>query len=1327
MQSSFSTLPSPVHVNILIPMAGDGSRFAQCGWVRPKPLIDVAGKPMIAWVFENVYSIPPGTLPLPIRFTFIVIIRREHDVKFSIAAQLKALRTEGEIKIVYAEALTEGAACTALLASHEINNAAPLFIINSDQFLEWDSHAYWAERLVHLTNEKQTGICREHGNIVCFKHPMSLNDTKWSYASVDANSEQLLDVQEKKVISDNATVGAYYFRSGEHFVQIAQQMIMANRRVNNEFYVAPVYNEGVAQGFKYTLYFCTKFWGLGVPKDLVHFLYYYVRKQRKHLEQELLQQENNRDSLEKVAGTELHSALSNLSSTSTAVASVRLIAHRGNVCGVDCAEENKPAYLLTALSSGYDVELDLWLLDNGRWYLGHDKPDYMVDFSFLTDHAEFIWIHCKNGAALHALSSRSAQRVSPLLQYFFHVNDDFTLTSNSLLWTYPDKKLFGLRSIAVMFSNPTQLAREIADGTRENIYGICADNVRDLRQILEQVGPQRPFSPCAPSLPLSLSSPSITFDYRLNGRSMAIAFDLDGVLVESKELHYEAMNDAIREIAGDQYVITRVEHENIYDGLSTNQKLMLLGRYKNLPQNLYIPIFTRKQDLTLRLFKEYVQVNPTLVQTLRSLKQLGFPLIVCSNCIRSSVHALLEGIGALPLVDAYFSNEDVTQSKPHPSLYQKVLTSLGLSDAPRSVLVVEDSPKGWESACRAGVNILKVHQPENVNLYNILNHCAELENHPEFELNIVVPLARPTQQYWVDGPDQYPSEVPLHLADLSGKPVLQWMIENVYTRTNTLDPKCPYELQRNRVQFIFLVRENHDVKHQLSSLVSRITGYAPTCVVRVRSEQLGAVKTCLLAEGLIDSSTPVLIMDAGHYVRWTKFTAAAMSPVVLSPIPASQLSFASALSPSSPTLFENGYMHLRDMLLNTDGDVCLPIHESADPRRSYVQLKSSTQSTAPYVLRSREKQVISTSACNGLYYWREGRTFVNCAKSLVQRGEKQMAATGHVDAEGENGDEVLVQGQYFLSSVLNEAIERFSCKVFPFAVDKYWSIRSSEELNKFEREVLPFFTHSLLEDIYREMITRNHQQVQAVGTTGDQLLTAALNEEDDSRRCLAVYTLFSKLNWRPSKRFLALMDFVRTELGAEHCVFELEAAPLSPPSPSNASVLPGALHFTLMQAVRFDLFKQTVFPLDYSSVVQAILVNYFTCFEIEFNRLCLLPGSLVMMGDPSIDLNTRRHVLRKELGRVGYPLYEPYKSDICHTTLCRFTSPLSKEKETRLRVYIDEFQNAPQTGNLLTGESLGRLKIQELNISSATWRMRSEELIVPDQMRMRAILPSLMP
>jgi len=237
-------------MNVLIPMAGRGSRFATQGYTFPKPLIDVKGKPMIQVVTEN----------LNIKANYTFIVQKEHYEKYSLQHLLNLIAPN--CNIVQVDGITEGAACTTLLAKEFIDNDEPLLMANSDQFVEWDSN----ETLYAFTN----GNC--DGGIITFPatHP------KWSYAKLGEDG-YVSEVAEKKPISEHATVGIYWWAKGSDYVKYAEQMIEKDIRVNNEYYVCPVFNEAIGDGKKVRIKEIEKegMWGIGTPEDLNYFLEHY--------------------------------------------------------------------------------------------------------------------------------------------------------------------------------------------------------------------------------------------------------------------------------------------------------------------------------------------------------------------------------------------------------------------------------------------------------------------------------------------------------------------------------------------------------------------------------------------------------------------------------------------------------------------------------------------------------------------------------------------------------------------------------------------------------------------------------------------------------------------------------------------------------------------------------------------------------------------------------------------------------------------------------------------------------------------------------------------
>ena len=239
-------------LQIVVPMAGRGSRFAQAGFTTPKPLIPVGGRPMIQWVIDN---IRPQRAH---RFTFICLA--EHLETYpEVPAELRRLCPGCEIMPV--KTVTEGAACTVLLAKELINSDDPLMIANSDQIVDLNIDDYLA-----AGDAPDTA-----GLIMTFwsDHP------KWSYCRLRPDGT-VSEVVEKQVVSNEATVGIYNFRAGRDFVHAVEAMIAANLRVNNEFYVAPTYNQLIATGAKIVTMKTGRegagMYGLGIPEDLALFM-----------------------------------------------------------------------------------------------------------------------------------------------------------------------------------------------------------------------------------------------------------------------------------------------------------------------------------------------------------------------------------------------------------------------------------------------------------------------------------------------------------------------------------------------------------------------------------------------------------------------------------------------------------------------------------------------------------------------------------------------------------------------------------------------------------------------------------------------------------------------------------------------------------------------------------------------------------------------------------------------------------------------------------------------------------------------------------------------
>ena len=233
-------------------MAGEGSRFLKEGYAFPKPLIDVDGKPMIQTVVEN----------LQFDAEYIFLVRKEHLEKYAGLRNTLDRISNGKFKIVEVDKLTEGAACTALLAKEHINTDEDILIANSDQIID-----YRPENFLVMKN-----MTTVDGIIFTFNavHP------KWSFIKVN-NLGFVTEVVEKIPISNIATCGIYWYRRGKDFVHSAETMISKNLRVNNEFYVAPVYNEMIQNEKKIIPFFVQHMHGIGTPEDLNFYMSLYKK------------------------------------------------------------------------------------------------------------------------------------------------------------------------------------------------------------------------------------------------------------------------------------------------------------------------------------------------------------------------------------------------------------------------------------------------------------------------------------------------------------------------------------------------------------------------------------------------------------------------------------------------------------------------------------------------------------------------------------------------------------------------------------------------------------------------------------------------------------------------------------------------------------------------------------------------------------------------------------------------------------------------------------------------------------------------------------------
>ncbi|MDI9817837.1 MULTISPECIES: HAD-IA family hydrolase [unclassified Legionella] len=403
-------------------------------------------------------------------------------------------------------------------------------------------------------------------------------------------------------------------------------------------------------------------------------------------------------------------------------------------------------------------------------------------------------------------------------------------------------------------------------------------------------------------------------------RTKLVIFDLDGVLVDSREHHFIALNRALAEI-DDRYVISKKDHLQLFDGLSTQHKLNLLTRERGLDSNLHQQIWQRKQELTFKVIEECLKPDPQIIQVFQQLKADGLKIYVCSNSIRETVKLILLKMGLMEYVDYFISNQDVLSAKPHPEMYW--LAMIKEKVLPKETLIVEDSYVGRTAALSSGANLCAVKSPAEVTLskiYHDLQRQIKSAKWHDNTLNVLIPMSGAGSRFVSAG-----FTFPKPLISIGEKPMIQLAVENLNVEAN----------------FIFIVRRDHYETYHLESMLKII---APGCkIVITDGITEGACCSTLLAAEYIDNNAPLLIANSDQYVEW-----------------------------------ESGAFFHAMNAPNIDGGILT--FESTHPKWSYIRLDEHAN-----VALLREKEVISNQATVGIYYWTHGSDYVRYARQMIAK------------------------------------------------------------------------------------------------------------------------------------------------------------------------------------------------------------------------------------------------------------------------------------------------------------------------------------------------------
>lgn len=404
-----------------------------------------------------------------------------------------------------------------------------------------------------------------------------------------------------------------------------------------------------------------------------------------------------------------------------------------------------------------------------------------------------------------------------------------------------------------------------------------------------------------------------------------IIFDLDGVLVESRDMHYESLNKALIKTYP-QCVISKKLHLSTFDGLSTTTKLNMLSKKFGLPKELHNEIWKLKQKETHSIISKTYTYDYRIRDIMKKLKKDGYTIYVASNSIYKTVQLILRLKGFLDFVDYFISNEDVVNKKPHPEIYFKCMIRANVSCD--ETVVIEDSHIGRKAALSAGTQLLCIENPDEL-LYKKITSFIETKNKevisPKWkgECNIVIPIAGNGSRFVNDG-----YVFPKPLIDVKGKPMIQVVVENL-----GFDP--------NKSKFIFICKKEHLKKFNLEHILRLLV---PNCEIVITEKVTeGAACSILLAEKFIDNDKHLLLANSDQYMEW------------------------------NPNLFM--YSMIEDSI---DGGIAT--FENTHPKWSYAKLDEDG-----FVCQVAEKNPISNHATTGIYYWKKGSDFVKYSKQMINK------------------------------------------------------------------------------------------------------------------------------------------------------------------------------------------------------------------------------------------------------------------------------------------------------------------------------------------------------
>lgn len=402
-----------------------------------------------------------------------------------------------------------------------------------------------------------------------------------------------------------------------------------------------------------------------------------------------------------------------------------------------------------------------------------------------------------------------------------------------------------------------------------------------------------------------------------------IVFDLDGVLVDSKEIHFNALNQALAKVS-EEYIISKEDQENIYEAISTRQKLKILTERKGLSEDLYEQIFKDKQEITIQLLNS-LTFDKDLHKYFSILKSYGFYIAVASNSIRVTIDVCLKSLGIESFVDLVLSNEDVKYPKPHPEIYWKSMSFFGVTS--NDTIIFEDSIVGKLAAKQSGSRVIEINNRKDLTIEKIEKAINMLKNTKtvweDENLNVLIPMAGAGTRFSDAG-----YVFPKPLIDVNGMPMIEAIVKNLGIKAH----------------YIYVVQKEHYNKYSLHNTLNLIT---PGCdIIPIDGLTDGAAITCITARHIIDNDKPLIIANSDQIVDWDV----------------------------------KDFMY---SLTSKNADGGIATFKSTHPKWSYAKIDEHG-----LVLEVAEKRPISDNATVGIYYWKHGSDFIKYADQMIGKNIK---------------------------------------------------------------------------------------------------------------------------------------------------------------------------------------------------------------------------------------------------------------------------------------------------------------------------------------------------